>query len=243
MSLFINQADGWRAGYRVIGGIQLAIAIVVLFSLPLWKKAVPHEFEKEKTDKKPVPYKSLIAVPGVKMALLAFLIYCGMEYLCGVWGATFFVGAKGFAADTAARLVSSFYLGITAGRLASGFLTIKVSDKSLIFGGGVLVAAGIALLIMPVHSLNMAAFPLMGLGSAPLYPCLMHSTPRFFGEERAPGVIGMQMSAAGMGGMLIPPLFGLLVEFLPTSIFPLFVLLLFLVLTGCVFRLYHKTAA
>lgn len=239
MSLFIKQADGWRAGYRVIACIQLMIAVIVLVSMPLWKRVAPKEYASGKTEAKSFSYKTLLAVHGVKTAMLAFILYCGMEYLCGVWGATYFVSAKGLAADTAARMVSTFYFGITVGRLVSGFLTIKVSNKGLVFSGCVLLAAGIAAMLLPVTGVNMAAYTLMGLGCAPMYPCLMHSTPQFFGEEKAPSIIGMQMASAGLGGMLLPPLFGLLAQWSTVSLMPVYILCLFAVLVVCVISLYH----
>lgn len=240
VSLFIKQADGWRVGYRVIGCIQLGIAVIVLLSMPLWKRAAPKEYEGEEAET--FSYRSLLSIRGVKTAMLAFIMYCGMEYLCGVWGATYFVDAKGLEADVAARMVSTFYIGITVGRLISGFLSIKISNKKLVFSGCVLLAAGIAALLLPVRGINMAAYLLMGLGCAPMYPCLMHSTPQFFGEEKAPSVIGMQMASAGLGGMLLPPLFGLLAQWISVSLLPVYALCLFAVLVVCVVRLYGQEA-
>lgn len=239
MSYFMNQADGWRTGYRMIGSIQLGIAVITLLSLPLWKKAVPQEQENNKSRAvTPVSYKALIQIKGVKTALLLFFLYCAIEYLCGVWSASFFVGAKGFSADSAARMTASFYMGITAGRLISGFLSMKLSDKKLVYGGCILLAVGIAACIVPFRSVNMVSFLIMGLGCAPIYPCFMHSAPQFFGEKAAPGVIGMQMSAAGLGGMVFPPLFGLAAGLTSVSLLPMFILFLFIFLAMCTVRLH-----
>lgn len=239
MSIVINQPDGWRLGYRVIAAIQLVIAVIALCSLPLWKKAVPNQPDGADTEKS-TSYKTLIQMKGVKIALLLFFLYCGIEYLCGIWSASFFVGAREFTVDAAARMTATFYIGITVGRLISGFLSMKLSDKKLVYGGCLLLAIGIAACIIPLRPVNVLSLLIMGLGCAPIYPCFMHSTPLFFGRKAAPGVIGMQMSAAGLGGMLIPPLFGLIAGATSVSLLPICVLLLFIILVLCTVRLHHK---
>ena len=51
---------------------------------------------------------------------------------------------------------------------------------------------------------------LLGLGCAPVYPALMHETPRRYDPETARTVVGRQVAFAYIGGAIVPPLFGLM---------------------------------
>ena len=56
----------------------------------------------------------------------------------------------------------------------------------------------------------MVGLVLMGLGCAPIYPCIIHSTPDRFGAENSQALIGVQMASAYIGICCMPPLFGIL---------------------------------
>ena len=220
ISLFIAQPNGWCNGYQLIGFVQLVIAIIVLLSLPMWKKAVPEKAAQSAENPQLLSYKNMLSMRGVKAMVLVFFLYCGIEYLCGIWGATYFVEAKGLPAELAAQLAGTFYLGITVGRLAAGFLSIKISEKNIIFSGCALIACAIVCLLLPWQAAYLPALLLLGLGCAPLYPGLMHCVPDLFGKREASSIIGMLMASAVLGAMLIPPLFGALSVSLTTAIFP-----------------------
>lgn len=241
LSAVIGRPGGWRTGYRIIGFVQLGIAVIVLASLPLWTAAAKRA-QGNAPQEQAAGGRALLRMRGVKAALLVFFVYCGIEYLCGTWAASYCVHANGLTAALGARASALFYLGITVGRLASGFLSVRASNRALTWGGTALLGLGIALLLLPgaAPGLLLAAFLVMGLGCAPLYPCLMHSTPRLFGACNAAAVIGMQNGCALLGGLCMPPLFGLLAGQAHMGAFPLWVLILFAVQTACVARLWHS---
>ena len=83
---------------------------------------------------------------------------------------------------------------------------------------------------------------LVGLGCAPIYPSIIHATPAHFGTQNSQAVIGIQMSSAYVGNLVMPPLFGLLANNITPALFP-FYLLVFLVLMALMHRqLVRKTA-
>ena len=67
---------------------------------------------------------------------------------------------------------------------------------------------------------------IIGLGCAPLYPCIMHSIPVYFGADRSQAIIGTQMACAYTGTCLVPPLFGLLANHISIALLPPFLLAL-----------------
>ena len=134
---------------------------------------------------------------------------------------------KGVEAETAAFFASLFYIGITAGRAINGFVTMKLSDKALIRIGQTIIAAGILLLFVPgPELLSLAAFIIIGLGCAPIYPCVIHSTPATFGADKSQAMVGVQMASAYVGTTLMPPLFGVIAKSVSIELLPVYLALL-----------------
>ena len=227
----------WNAGYRIVGLIQLAIAILLLVTLPVWKV---HADATEAAGRR-VGLRAALRIKGVPFLLLGFFAYCSAETTTMQWASTYFVEVKHLPAERAATLAALFYIGITAGRFLSGFLTEKLGDRGMIRLGAGVLACGIAALLLPVESyyLAFAAFLVIGLGCAPIYPCIIHSTPANFGAENSGAIIGIQMASAYVGSTFVPPLFGLLGKALGFSILPVYLAVfaaLMLVMTELTFR-------
>ncbi len=200
---------GWQGGYRTIGVLQTALAAVLLMALPLWNQAKNSSARKESPGDQPPGLLRLIRLPKVLPALSTFFFYCSLEATVGLWGASYLVIYRGLPSQTAAAWVALYYGGITAGRMLGGFISLKVTQRMMIRLGLSLIALGIACLIMPAESAALAGLFLIGLGCAPIFPAMMHETPRTFGEENSRFVIGLQMAGAYLGSTLMPPLFGL----------------------------------
>ena len=116
-----------------------------------------------------------------------------------------------------------FYIGVTLGRLINGFLAMGLGDKFLIRMGTVIIAIGIALLFIPFHSIfALIGFVIIGLGCAPIYPCIIHMTPNVFGEDKSQAMIGVQIAFAYIGILAMPPLFGVIAENISISLLPIY---------------------
>lgn len=217
----------WNNGYRIVGWIQLAIAALLFLTLPVWKVNRKTEVRQEKS----VGLLGALKIKGVSFLLIGFFAYCAAEATAMYWASTYFVEVKNISAEQAANFASLFYIGITFGRLVSGFITDQLGDRRMILIGASILTVGIVLLLLPVDSYIVAvvAFVVVGFGCGPVYPCIIHSTPDNFGAERSGAIIGIQMASAYLGTTLIPPLFGLLGNLIGFAIMPVF-LLVFVVL-------------
>jgi fucose permease len=207
MAGYLAKGMSWSHGYNTIAWIQIGLVVILILSLPLWsnKQLASDAGQKGVSDN----FLNLLkTIPGLKQALLIFFCYCTIEATFGLWGASFLVFEKGFAADEAARLVSLYYVGITAGRLFSGFLTKYFSNRQLVGLGQVVIAIGLGLLFMPYDAMLLPGFLIVGLGCAPIFPSLLHETPVNFGEKHSQKIMGMQMASAYVGITLMPFLFG-----------------------------------
>jgi fucose permease len=228
MGAAIRRGMGWSGGYRIISVMQVVLTAILVLSLPLWKNR--SDAAKSETGK-PMSLGQIIAVPGVKSVMACFFCYCALEQTAGLWASTFLVLRWGVTAEQAATLAGLFYFGITAGRAVSGFATFRFDDKQMVRIGQGILLAGIVLLILPIGRLTaMIGFVAIGVGCAPVYPSLIHSTPDHFGADRSQAIIGVQMASAYLGTCLMPPLFGLIAAALSVRLMPVFLLILLAVM-------------
>ncbi|QOT11986.1 MFS transporter [Paenibacillus sp. JNUCC32] len=235
MSSYIADHNSWRSGYTAVSIIQFSLVIILLITLPLWKRvAAMREIDRpqtenvvdnEKRQQEQIVKAGIFRIRGVKPTLTAFLFYCGVETTVGLWGASYLVGAKHISADTAAIWISLYYGGITLGRLITGFITLKVGNRLLIRYGQLITILGGIILVLPLSaSFSLTGFMLIGLGLAPIYPGLLHETPSRFGKEHSAKLMGYQMAVAYTGTTLLPPMFGLVASQTSIGLFPSVVL-------------------
>lgn len=230
MSFSLVKLDSWNYGYLIVSIIQMVLSAAIFISLPLWKKSTKGKDEKEESPVKPLSFKEIFKTKGALPCFLTFFSYCALEVTASLWASTYLCDVWNFTPGLAAGLASMFYIGITVGRLFNGFLAIKLSDKVLIRTGLGILSLGILLIFIPLHSaFSVVGFIVAGFGCAPIYPCIIHMTPDIFGREKSQAIIGVQMAFAYIGFLTVPPLFGLIADYISISLLPAF-LLMFLVI-------------
>ena len=241
MGAALSRNAGWQMGYRTISGIQLVLTAVILFSLPLWSRAVRRgTAAAQESRTQALTLGQVLRVPGVKAVLITFFCYCSLEQTAGLWASSYLVLHKGIAPETAAGFASLFYLGITAGRALCGFLTFKLNDGQMVRLGLCVILAGIAALLLPAgEGMTLVGLILVGLGCAPIYPSIIHATPSHFGASRSQAIIGVQMASAYIGNCLMPPLFGVIANHTTIALFPYY-LLAILILMGYMHEMLQK---
>ncbi|MBO3663816.1 MFS transporter [Microbacterium stercoris] len=238
MSFALTAGAGWSSAYITVAVLQAVLTVALLFSIPLWRKVNPlvpahhHEAEDEAPGKGAahVPLAQALRIRGVWLILTAFFAYCALESTVILWASTYLVTDRGVDAATAAAFASLFLLGITAGRFLAGFVADRIGDRWMIRGGFLAVGLGVLLLGLPVQTtaLPLIGLVITGLGCAPIYPAIIHSTPTSFGRRNSQAIIGVQMAAAYTGSTLAPPLFGVLSAWSGMWILPLFLAVLML---------------
>ena len=240
MGAVLTAGHSWNAGYRTIGLIQLVLTAILFLSLPLWRAADGGAAESGRGGA--LSLREIVSLRGVKAVMLCFFCYCAVEQTVGLWASSYLVTARGVDPVTAAKCGSLFFLGITAGRAVSGFLTFKLGDREMVRLGLGIIALGILLVLLPVgNGAALAGLILIGLGCAPVYPSLIHSTPAHFGAERSQAIIGVQMASAYTGTSLMPPLFGALAARTSIRFFPLYLLVLLVLMILSHERLIRST--
>lgn len=232
MSFCLSREYGWENGYRSVAVIQTVLVVILVVTLPLWKKAGQKRVETEEVIPKVLSIPQILKIKGVPFVLIAFWVYCALEWTAGLWASSYMVDYRGVSVETAAGFVAVYYLGITIGRVLTGFVADKLGDKQMIRIGILIMAVGVMMIILPFHSTMPALFGLItiGLGSVPVYPCIIHATPSNFGRENSQSLVGIQMASAYIGTTFMPPVFGLIAQHVSVAVYPFYLGILVIIM-------------
>ena len=228
MSLALTYSS-WNTGYRAVSIIQCVIGIILLATLGVWKINEQGGKDISRSDDRGrvIGIRGALKVKGVPYLLIGFFGYCAAEATVMLWTSSYLVEARGLSEQIAAGFTSLFFIGLTFGRFVSGIFADKLSDKALIRLGTVISVFGMLLVFIPAEAdaFSLAGFLLIGLGYAPIYPSIIHSTPSNFGAENSQAIIGIQMASAYIGATFMPSVFGLIADFVSIKLLPIYMLL------------------
>ena len=261
MGFVLQRGFSWSKGYLLIGILQAGLTFFLFLSLGLWKEKeedmndlVKVEMHEGEEGKKALSFREILRIPGAKECIASFFFYCAIEQTIGLWSGSFMVYSLRIDAKLAASLVALFYFGITFGRFLAGIFSAKWKDEELILGGIAILFLGIVLLFpaglfsgnrlfgMELRQIFVVLSLLfMGLGCAPIYPAIIHSTPYNFGAENTSALIGKQMASAYIGSLSLPPIFGVLAKNFGTELFPFYAVVLGIAMLYMYKQLLKKT--
>lgn len=236
VALLTSQNFSWRSGYFSVSIIQFILVGILLFSLPMWRK-FQHEDDISEDQSQQKANKGIFSplrAKGALLALFAFFLYITIEGTINLWGASYLVASKNVLPQTAAGGVSIFFIGLTAGRMLSGFASTKFSNEFLIRLGSLLVIGGLVLLLFPLPSyLTISILVIIGLGLAPIFPSLLHQTPIYFAGHNTQAAMGLQMAFAYTASTIMPPILGQLFSRISFNLMPASLLICALIMLVC----------
>ncbi len=227
MSFALVRLQGWSYGYLIVSVLQAVLSVIIFASLPLWKQTAEAAEGGEEVPAAALSFREIFAIRDAIPCFFLFFGYCALELTTSLWASSYLVQRWAYAPEAAAGFAGMFYLGITLGRFINGFLAMRQGDHFLIRLGIAVIFAGIALLLLPFHPvLALVGFAVIGLGCAPVYPCIIHMTPDVFGADKSQAMIGVQMAFAYTGFLVMPPLFGVIAQRTTIALLPVYLLVL-----------------
>lgn len=235
MSLSLSRQNNWQMGYLTVGLIQCAVAALLAFSIPLWRRTEASDTAREvRSAARALPMEKILRIPQTKPVLLSFFCYCAIELTIGLWAGTYAISQYKISAKAMALWVSLYYFGITFGRFLSGFVSVRLNNRQLIRIGLACILVGVLLLCAPLPIWKFpAGLCAAGIGCAPVYPSMLHETPKIFGRQISQEIIGVQMACAYVGSTVMPPLFGLIAGYAGISLLPFYLLAILAVMIFC----------
>lgn len=238
MGIALANGNNWHIGYRYISIIQIALTLILIFCLPLWKEKTSTTQQHLNVKHSHLSLPDILKLPGAKETMIIFFCYCALEATTGLWASSYLVLQNGINPQTAATYSSLFYIGITIGRGINGFVSLKLSNTQMTYLGQAIIVMGVFILLIP--HLSIAGLIFIGLGCAPIYPCMLHATPAHFGEDKSQAIMGVQMACAYVGTCIIPAMFGIIAHYMNIALFPLFLLLIITLMIFMHVRLIEK---
>ena len=227
---------GWRSGYLYAFCVQTIITLMLIASLPLWKKAVSSSQEEEEKGISLSLFR-MARMPEVRLVWLVMLATNAIEYACGVWGSTYLVAEKGFSAELGALALTIYYVGMSIGRFASGLLSAKIKTWKRIGIGLVVLAPAIVMMLLPLPgAVCVVALFLIGLGNGSIYPNMIHLTPHNFGKDSSQSIMGSQIAFAYIGVMLAPPAVSLISSLFGIGVYPVLLAALYVIMIAALKR-------
>ena len=221
---------GWRVGYRYAFFVQAAITLLLIVSLPLWKKSVATQHDKEEGSVS-LTLMQIAKKSEVRLVWVIMLATNAIEYACGVWGSTYLVTQKGFGTEHGALALTVYYIGMSAGRFLSGLLSDRISTWKRIGIGIVILAPAVVIMLLPLSGVvSVVGLFLIGLGNGSIYPNMIHLTPHNFGKEVSQSIIGSQIAFAYIGVMLAPPMVSLISGLFGIKVYPLLLAVLYVIM-------------
>ncbi len=236
MSLALGDGNQWRMGYKYAFVLLTVIAFFAVFAAKIWNKAGKNATDGVNTEKQ-LSLTDALKIKGVKPMLLVFFTSDSILYICGTWGSTFLVEAKGFSAEKGAVVVMIYYVGLALGRLTAGFLTKIIKSRSLVLTSAAILLFGIIMAFMSFEWAVFVGLFLCGFGVGPIFPNMTAITPKLFGKTASQIIVGMQTASCYLGMMTVPTLFGIIAEKAGLEIFPYFLTALFIIMTVSFFNI------
>jgi fucose permease len=210
----------WRPAYIFVSILMVIMAICFSLTLPAWRRpkqlstgaAESEGAELGLMDYQTSLWETLLRVI-IWVGILMFLLYTGAEYTLGNWTYTLFTEGRGVGPQLAGLWAGGFWGTFTLGRVLAGLYAHRIPLTTMMYGALALALVGAILFWWnPIPLVGIAGVFIVGFALAPIFPGLVSSTSQRVGQRHAGNTIGIQMSAAGLGGALLPSLAGYMAE-------------------------------
>lgn len=207
MTICLSRDYSWNFGYGLLAGIQLVMFVLFCSTYSEWKRITPVEIGTERditrTSVRPLTMK------GMPFMMAALFSYIAIENVSGLWASSYLVVNKGITEEKAALGTTILFLGMTIGRLISGFVSDRLGDRKMMNLGQMLVVIGaLALAFLSGETVLLLALCFLGLGCAPIYPCFNHYIPTVFGVENTSVAMSFLMGCSQCATLFLPTIFG-----------------------------------
>lgn len=229
MTVSLSQFTSWRPGYIFVGILMVMVGVAFWFTYPAWKapkqiSATDSQTQQEQLglmDFQTSVWKSLLH-PLTWVGIFLFLLYTGAELTLGNWTYTLFSEGRGISPQIAGIWAGGFWATFTIGRVLGGLFAHRARLNTLMVSAMSLALVGSLLFWWnPFPMVGVLGVFVVGFAMAPMFAGLISSTSQRVGNQHAANTIGIQISAAGLGGAILPALAGFLAQRFTLEAIPL----------------------
>ncbi len=207
MTAMLVGLGSWRYGYALVGTVILGMTFTFVLTRDAWGSPATASGSDQPT----ASLRETLAEPVVWFQVAAYFVYTGIEFTAGQWSYTILTESRGIRPDIAGFLAGAYFASIGLGRLLCGWLVEHLGIDRLVRLATFTALAGAGIFLIDDSPITSAlGLLILGLGLAPVFPCLMARTPELLPPEKAQHASGFQVSAAMVGASTLPFVAGLL---------------------------------
>ena len=208
MTAVIGANLPWQWGYGLVGIGQFALAMCFGLTYKHWPAPQPPSTT---TESQTPSHIQTLRLPAMRLSIVAFFVYTGVEAAVGTWTYSLFTEARAVPIHTAGLWVSIYWASLTVGRLLCGLIVNLMPIDRLLRFCIIGVGLGMALIWSSITTaLSFLGLALVGLTAGPIFPSLIATTPQRLGLTHTANGVGFQIAAAALGQSLLPALVGVL---------------------------------
>jgi fucose permease len=239
MTAALSQFESWRIGYVITAIIQIALAAGFALTISLWKQAkgTPTRIETLKKDSTGNILRTslldTLKLPGTWIGFGLFFLFAGGQFTLGHWTYTLLTDSRAVPAYAAGLWAGGYWAMFTIGRILAGLFTKRIGLHRLLRYSLLFALGGAALLWWnPLPFTSLLSVAVFGLAAAPVLPAFVSATAERVGSRHTPNTIGIQFSAAGLGGAVMASLAGVLAAQFGLEVIPPYLVVLNIFLIG-----------
>lgn len=225
MTLVLAMNSPWQVGYQVHALVQLVLAVLFFFTASIWvaggKRQVGHKSNAHEADQHDTSMAQSLRRLPVWLGMAIFFLYCGLEISVGLWSFSLLTEVRSMSTAQAGIWVSLYWAMFTVGRVVMGFMTGRVSSHRLVqFGIALSVVGTLLFALSDAVMVNLIALVLIGFAYAPIYPAMVSTTLQRIGVQDFNNAMGLQVTGAALGIVVLPGSIGLIASQTSLSSYP-----------------------
>lgn len=225
MTTGLNLFHAWRPGYLLVGTAQVLLALTFALTAGMWRRrsAPGPAAEARRLIDYHTPLLQTLLRPITWISLLMFFIYTGVEMCLGLWAYTLLTEGRGIAPQIAGLVAGSYWGMFTVGRILAGVYARRAPVAGLVRAAMLTALAGAGLVWWnPAPWVGVLGVAITGFAVAPIFPGMVSGTNERVGARHAANTIGMQISAAGLGGTVVSGFAGVLARRISLEVIPVY---------------------
>jgi fucose permease len=212
----LSMQGTWRAAYFAVGLAQLCLALGFSFNA----RSLPGSSSEARERVEHPAFRATFRLPATWASMATFFVYCGLESGAGLWIASVLHDGRGYTMRAASLMVTLYWASLTVGRFLIGTVSqrttpiriVRAAIVGVLFGTSLIALTSVVPRTPSTGLITAVGLLITGLGLSPIFPMLMHDTPRCVGQGHAVNLIGFQGASGQLGYTILPIVMGALMQ-------------------------------
>jgi fucose permease len=228
MSATLGTGASWRWGYAIIAAITFTLTVTFFANARRFDDDVHHEASTGQ--RAPLAAGVVVRMPLVWLQMAIFFVLTALEVIPSVWTTTILIERFDVPLEQAGIWAGIYWGTQSLGRFVLPVLTKGIRPARVLQVTPFGILAGSIMMTIDDAWVYRAGIMIVAFSNATIFPMLMSLTPERLGRNASIHAIGWQVSAATVGGALVPSIAGFVGQSAGIATIPLFMVVMAVVL-------------